>query len=95
VVGAHDHNHGTSHMEVKFYHIHPGYNASSLLNDIMLLQVNDSARFFKLYAIQNSEAGGHNMLAYFGVCSDYNVLAPSIPIILIKIIRLSLSFIFI
>ncbi|KTF70917.1 hypothetical protein cypCar_00049462 [Cyprinus carpio] len=38
VVGAHDHTHGSRHMDVKFYHIHPGYESKSLLNDIMLLQ---------------------------------------------------------
>ncbi|KAK7126845.1 hypothetical protein R3I94_018131 [Phoxinus phoxinus] len=38
VVGAHDHNDGCR-MEVKFYHIHPGYDSESLLNDIMLLQL--------------------------------------------------------
>ncbi|CAM4656431.1 unnamed protein product [Leuciscus chuanchicus] len=32
MVGAHDHNHGTSRMEVKFYHIHPGYESKSLLH---------------------------------------------------------------
>ncbi len=45
VVGAHDCIHGSHHMDVKFYHIYPGYESESLLNDIMLLQVNDSARF--------------------------------------------------
>uniref|UniRef100_A0A671SIG2 trypsin n=1 Tax=Sinocyclocheilus anshuiensis TaxID=1608454 RepID=A0A671SIG2_9TELE len=45
VVGAHDYTHGSCHMDVKFYHIHPGYESKSLLNDIMLLQVNDSAWF--------------------------------------------------
>ncbi|CAM4656413.1 unnamed protein product [Leuciscus chuanchicus] len=38
VVGAHEYNRGTS-MEVKFYHIHPGYESKILLNDIMLLQL--------------------------------------------------------
>uniref|UniRef100_A0A8C2I2W7 trypsin n=1 Tax=Cyprinus carpio TaxID=7962 RepID=A0A8C2I2W7_CYPCA len=42
VVGAHDHTHGSRHMDVKFYHIHPGYESKSLLNDIMLLQVKKS-----------------------------------------------------
>ncbi|XP_048037654.1 granzyme-like protein 1 [Megalobrama amblycephala] len=38
VVGAHDLKNG-SRMAVKFYHIHPGYESKSLLNDIMLLQL--------------------------------------------------------
>ncbi|KAK9967544.1 hypothetical protein ABG768_001940, partial [Culter alburnus] len=43
VFGAHDHNHGSSRVAVKFYHIHPAFESESLLNVIMLLQVNDSA----------------------------------------------------
>ncbi|XP_048066859.1 granzyme-like protein 1 [Megalobrama amblycephala] len=39
VVGAHDHNRGSNRMDVNFYHIHPGYESESLLNDIMLLQL--------------------------------------------------------
>uniref|UniRef100_A0A671KHS9 Granzyme M n=1 Tax=Sinocyclocheilus anshuiensis TaxID=1608454 RepID=A0A671KHS9_9TELE len=39
VVGAHDYTHGSGCMGVKFYHIHPGYEPKSLLNDIMLLQL--------------------------------------------------------
>jgi len=90
VVGAHDHNHGTSRIEVKFYHIYPGYESKSLLNDIMLLQVNDSARFFKakifnsyymLYKIRRQVV---IIFWLIDVCSNYKVLAPSIPIILIK-----------
>ncbi|XP_016298078.1 granzyme B-like [Sinocyclocheilus anshuiensis] len=41
VVGAHDYTHGSCHMDVKFYHIHPGYESKSLLNDIMLLQLHE------------------------------------------------------
>ncbi|XP_067271138.1 transmembrane protease serine 9-like [Pseudorasbora parva] len=44
VVGAHDHNHGSSRMNVKFYHIHPGYESQSLLNDIMLLQLQEKVK---------------------------------------------------
>ncbi|XP_059425486.1 mast cell protease 1A-like, partial [Carassius carassius] len=40
VVGAHDYTKGSGHMGVKFYHIHPGYKPS-LLNDIMLLQLDE------------------------------------------------------
>ncbi|ROL40825.1 Granzyme-like protein 1 [Anabarilius grahami] len=39
VVGAHDLKNGSSRMDVKFYHIHPGFESKSLLNDIMLLQL--------------------------------------------------------
>ncbi|TRY62294.1 hypothetical protein DNTS_025844 [Danionella cerebrum] len=39
VVGAHDHNDGSSRINVKIYHIHPGYESETLLNDIMLLQL--------------------------------------------------------
>lgn len=47
VVGAHDITRQESssyRIDVKFYHIHPGYNAKTLENDIMLLQVHDSGR---------------------------------------------------
>jgi len=46
MVGAHDHI-GSSRMEVKFYHIHPGYESKSLRNDIILLQGNDRDSFFQ------------------------------------------------
>ncbi|XP_043079838.1 transmembrane protease serine 9-like [Puntigrus tetrazona] len=39
VVGAHDYTQGSGLMDVKFYHIHPGYTPETLLNDIMLLQL--------------------------------------------------------
>uniref|UniRef100_A0A8C1L6E5 Si:dkey-78l4.13 n=1 Tax=Cyprinus carpio TaxID=7962 RepID=A0A8C1L6E5_CYPCA len=41
VVGAHDLTHDSRHMDVKFYHIHPGYESKSLLNDIMLIQLHE------------------------------------------------------
>uniref|UniRef100_A0A673JM59 Si:dkey-78l4.13 n=1 Tax=Sinocyclocheilus rhinocerous TaxID=307959 RepID=A0A673JM59_9TELE len=41
VVGAHDYTHSSRHMDVKFYHIHPGYESKRLLNDIMLLQLHE------------------------------------------------------
>ncbi|KAF5895364.1 granzyme B-like, partial [Clarias magur] len=43
VVGAHElkkSKSALSHIEVKLYHIHPGYDSNNLLNDIMLLQLN-------------------------------------------------------
>ncbi|XP_058616577.1 mast cell protease 1A-like isoform X1 [Onychostoma macrolepis] len=40
VVGAHDYTRDSGRMGVKFYHIHPGYQPKTLLNDIMLLQLN-------------------------------------------------------
>ncbi|XP_051979690.1 transmembrane protease serine 9-like [Xyrauchen texanus] len=44
MIGAHDCNSGSSSMAVKFYHIHPGYDAKTLLNDIMLLQLSGKAK---------------------------------------------------
>ncbi|XP_051550328.1 granzyme-like protein 1 isoform X2 [Myxocyprinus asiaticus] len=44
MVGAHDLNSGSSRMAVKFYHIHPGYDSKTLQNDIMLLQLNGTAK---------------------------------------------------
>ncbi|KAL1251320.1 hypothetical protein QQF64_019116, partial [Cirrhinus molitorella] len=41
VVGAHDYTHGSRRMDVKFYHIHPGYDSKHLLNDIMLIQLHE------------------------------------------------------
>uniref|UniRef100_A0A8C2GW82 Peptidase S1 domain-containing protein n=1 Tax=Cyprinus carpio TaxID=7962 RepID=A0A8C2GW82_CYPCA len=41
VVGAHGYTFGSRHMDVKFYHIHPGNESKSLLNDIMLLQLHE------------------------------------------------------
>ncbi|KAM9461598.1 mast cell protease 4-like [Clarias gariepinus] len=43
VAGAHELKKSKSalgHIEVKLYHIHPDYDSNSLLNDIMLLQLN-------------------------------------------------------
>uniref|UniRef100_A0A8C2BRV7 trypsin n=1 Tax=Cyprinus carpio TaxID=7962 RepID=A0A8C2BRV7_CYPCA len=52
ILGTHNITHGytfgSRHMDVKFYHIHPGNESKSLLNDIMLLQVNDSDVFLVL-----------------------------------------------
>uniref|UniRef100_A0A8C7QFD7 trypsin n=1 Tax=Oncorhynchus mykiss TaxID=8022 RepID=A0A8C7QFD7_ONCMY len=45
VVGAHDISRQESSarkIDVKYYHIHPGYNSKTFQNDIMLLQVHDS-----------------------------------------------------
>ncbi|KAK9967548.1 hypothetical protein ABG768_001944 [Culter alburnus] len=39
VFGAHDHNNGSSRVAVNFYHIHPAFESESLLNVIMLLQL--------------------------------------------------------
>ncbi|XP_052394508.1 granzyme B [Carassius gibelio] len=44
VVGAHDYTQGSHQMDVKFYHIHPGYESKSLLNDIMLLQLHEKVK---------------------------------------------------
>jgi hypothetical protein len=47
VVGAHDISRQESSarkIDVKYYHIHPGYNSKTFQNDIMLLQVRDSGR---------------------------------------------------
>ncbi|XP_056614618.1 mast cell protease 1A-like [Triplophysa dalaica] len=44
VVGAHDHRHGSDHIAVKFFHIHPGYDSKALINDIMILQLNGTTK---------------------------------------------------
>ncbi|XP_051549117.1 granzyme-like protein 1 [Myxocyprinus asiaticus] len=44
MIGAHECNSGSSRMAVKFYHIHPGYDSKTLRNDIMLLQLNGTAK---------------------------------------------------
>nr|XP_029488307.1 mast cell protease 1A-like isoform X2 [Oncorhynchus nerka] len=51
VVGAHDITRQESssyRIDVKYYHIHPGYNAKTLENDIMLLQVHDRGSMHNL-----------------------------------------------
>ncbi|XP_056304551.1 uncharacterized protein LOC130216695 [Danio aesculapii] len=44
VVGAHEYTDGSSRMDVKFYHIHPGFESETLVNDIMLLQLHKKAK---------------------------------------------------
>nr|XP_003201101.3 granzyme-like protein 1 [Danio rerio] len=44
VVGAHEYTDGASRMDVKFYHIHPGFESKTLLNDIMLLQLHKKVK---------------------------------------------------
>uniref|UniRef100_A0AAZ3R8C3 trypsin n=1 Tax=Oncorhynchus tshawytscha TaxID=74940 RepID=A0AAZ3R8C3_ONCTS len=60
VVGAHDISRQESSarkIDVKYYHIHPGYNSKTFQNDIMLLQVHDSGR---MHTCQNgaTKTGG-------------------------------------
>ncbi|XP_035272261.1 mast cell protease 1A-like [Anguilla anguilla] len=46
LLGAHDisENRKSNRAEVKFYHIHPGFDAHTLENDIMLLQLRTAVR---------------------------------------------------